>query len=408
MLYDRILVKYGELTLKGKNKINFINHINRTIKEKCKKFPQLEYVNHYERFYIILNGVDYKLVMDRLNTIFGLHSYCLVAKCKSELEEIKKLSARIISEEITEKTTFKVETKRADKTFPLTSIETSKEVASYVLKNNNQYLIVDVKKPQVTLNIEIRHEGTYIYTKEIFGLGGLPVGMDGKGLLMLSGGIDSPVAGYLIQKRGVGIDVIHFASPPYTSIKAKQKVLELAEKLAHYSQNDKITIFNIPFTKLQKAINDHCPHNYTITIMRRMMYRISERVAKKYNCSILISGESIGQVASQTLQSLYVINNVTNMPVIRPVATMDKKEIVDIAQKINTYDISIRPYEDCCTIFVPKNPVINPDLGRCLEYEKLFDYEAFIDECIKNMEIINIQAGEVIELKDNEEFLDLF
>ena len=407
MLYDRILVKYGELTIKGKNKMSFIHHINRTIKEKCKKFPKLEFISKYERFYIILNGEDHELVIERLNTIFGLHSYSLAAKCKSNLDDIKNFALKVINEEIKEKTTFKVETKRADKSFPLTSIETSKEVASFVLKNN-QFLVVDVKKPQVTLNVEIREEGTYIPTREIFGLGGLPVGMDGKGLLMLSGGIDSPVAGYLVQKRGVSIDAIHFSSPPYTSIKSKQKVLELAEKLSHYQHNDKITVYNIPFTKLQKAIYENCPLSYNITIMRRMMYRISELVALKYKAHILVNGESIGQVASQTLQSMYAINQVTNMPIIRPLATMDKLEIIDISRKINTYNISILPYEDCCTIFVPKNPVIKPEISKCLEYEASFDYKPLIEECVNNLEIITIEAGEIIELKDNQDMLELF
>jgi|SRR5690554_3351648 len=407
MLYDRILVKYGELTIKGKNKMNFIHHINKTIKEKCKKFTKLRYVSHYERFYIILNGEYYKHVINRLNTVFGLHSYSLAAKCKSNIEDIKELAVKVVNEEIKEKTTFKVETKRADKRFSLTSIETSKEVASYVLKSN-QYLVVDVKEPEKTLKIEIRNEGTYITTREIKGLGGLPVGMDGKGLLMLSGGIDSPVAGYLVQKRGVSLDVIHFSSPPYTSLRAKQKVLELAEKLAHYSHNDKITIYNIPFTKLQKAISDNCPQSYNITIMRRMMYRISELVAHKYKSYILVNGENVGQVASQTLQSIFVINQVTNMPVIRPVATKDKLEIIKIARLIKTYDISIQPYEDCCTIFVPKNPVTKPELSKCIEYEKSFNYQELIDECLDNIEVITVKAGDMVELKDKEYLMQLF
>jgi thiamine biosynthesis protein ThiI len=407
MLYDRILVKYGELTIKGKNKISFIHHINRTIKEKCKNLPKLQFISKYERFYIILNGEDYQKVINCLNKVFGLHSYSLVAKCESNLEAIKALATKIITSEITEKSTFKVETKRSDKSFQLTSIETSKAVASHVLRNT-PLLTVDVKKPQVLLQIEIRSEGTYISTKEIHGLGGLPVGMDGKGLLMLSGGIDSPVAGYLVQKRGVGVDVIHFSSPPYTSVRAKQKVCELAEKLAHYAHNSKIMVYNIPFTKLQKAINDICPSSYQITIMRRMMYRISEKVALKNNLLLLINGENIGQVASQTLQSMYAINSVTTMPVIRPVATLDKLEIIDIARKIDTYEISIQPYEDCCTIFVPKNPVTRPEIKKCLEYEKIFNYNDLIDECIDNIEVINIYAGDRINLVDNGDIEQLF
>ncbi|HEY8365257.1 MAG TPA: tRNA uracil 4-sulfurtransferase ThiI [Haloplasmataceae bacterium] len=402
MLYDRILVKYGELTIKGKNKMSFINHVNKTIKNKCQEFPNLEFINHYERFYIVLNGEDHTKVIKKLDKVFGLHSYSLVAMCKSELEAIKDLALKVIQEEIKEETTFKVETKRADKNFPLTSLEISKAIASFVLKNS-PFIKVDVNNPQVVLHIEVRHEGTYISTNEILGLGGLPVGMDGKGLLMLSGGIDSPVAGFQVQKRGVAIDVIHFSSPPYTSLQAKQKVLMLAEKLAHYSHNDKIKVYNVPFTKLQKAIYENCPHNYNITIMRRMMYRISEIIAFKNNYLLLANGENIGQVASQTLHSMFVINEVTSMPIIRPLATMDKQEIINIAKKIDTYNISIEPYEDCCTVFVPENPVTKPELSLCKEYESHFNYLDYIKECVDNIEIITISANDRIEIipKDN-------
>lgn len=397
MLYDRILVKYGELTIKGKNKTSFINQTIRTIKEKCKKFTKLEYINNYERFYIILNNENHEEVIDALNKVFGLHSYSLTAKCESNLEAIKDLALKVVEEEITVKTTFKVETNRVDKSFPMTSLEASKVIASHVLKSSPQ-LVVDVKNPEVTLRVEIRSNGTYIMTKEISGLGGLPVGMDGKGILMLSGGIDSPVAGFLIQKRGVSIDMLHFSSPPYTSDRSKQKVLDLTEKLAHYAPKNKIRVFNVPFTKLQKAINDNCPKSYNITIMRRMMYRIAEKVALKNKALILVNGENVGQVASQTLQSMYVINNVTSLPIIRPVATMDKIEIINISKKIQTYDISIRPYEDCCTIFVPEHPVTKPDLDKCVEYEKKFEYENYISECIENIEIIEVTAGNPLQI----------
>ncbi len=407
MLYDRILIKYGELTIKGKNKIKFIQHINKTIKEKCKKFPNIEYISHYERFYILLNGEDYTKIVKELSEIFGLHSFSLAAKCPSDIESIKDLAVKIINEEVNETKTFKVETKRADKAFPMTSVEVSKIVASHVLKNT-PHLIVDVKNPQVKLQVEIREEGTYISTKEIPGLGGLPVGMDGKGLLMLSGGIDSPVAGFLVQKRGVAIDVIHFSSPPYTSEQAKQKVLHLTEKLTHYSRNNKIVVYNIPFTAMQKAIYENCPKNYNITIMRRMMYRIAEIIAKKVGALILVNGENVGQVASQTLHSMVAINQVTNMPVIRPVATMDKLEIIDIAKKIDTYDISIRPYEDCCTIFVPEFPVTKPEIDKCIEYENTFDYQKLITEAIDNVEVITIEANKITQILESNDISLLF
>ena len=257
-------------------------------------------------------------------------------------------------------------------------------MGAVVLKNKE--CKVDVHNPDLILNIEIRSEGTYIYTKEVLGLGGYPVGVQGKGLLMLSGGIDSPVAGYLALKRGVDLECLYFESPPHTSLEAKNKVVKLASIIDKYSGNIKVHV--VPFTELQEAIYKNVPDTYIITIMRRMMYRIAERVSKRRNCKVIINGESIGQVASQTLTSMSVINNVTNYPVIRPVACLDKLEIIDIANKIDTYETSILPYEDCCTIFVPRHPVINPELSKCIEYENLFDYETLLEKCIDNIETI--------------------
>ena len=266
-------------------------------------------------------------------------------------------------------------------------MEVSKFVGARILKNIDN-VKVDVHNPDILLHVEIRSECTYIYIKEIPGLGGYPTGIQGKGLLMLSGGIDSPVAGYLASKRGIDIDAIYFEAPPHTSNDAKNKVITLAKELSKYGNN--INLYVIPFTKLQEAIYKNMDPTYMITILRRMMYRISEKVAKKTKSKIIINGESIGQVASQTLTSMYVINNVTNMPVIRPVACLDKLEIIEIAKKINTYETSILPYEDCCTIFVPKHPAINPNLEKCIYNESLIDYESMIEECVNNMEKINI------------------
>lgn len=408
MLYDRILIRYGELSLKGRNKKRFLDKIFITIKHKCNKFKSLDYIRFHDRMFIILNGEDPYAVIQKLNQVFGLYSYSLCARCESNIEDIKKLAKEVVKNEITSKTTFKVETKRADKSFPIQSLEVSKKVASYVLKDNSERLIVDVHKPKVILKVDITFDGTYIYTNKIKGLGGLPIGIDGKGLLMLSGGIDSPVAGFLVQKRGVEIEVIHYASPPYTSDKSKQKVFDLTEKLSYYSAFGKVKLHVVPFTKIQKSIYDNCPNSYAITIMRRMMYRIAEKLAYKNDCLIIANGESLGQVASQTLYSMNAINSVTNIPVIRPVATMDKDEIVSLAKKIDTYEISIRPYEDCCTIFVPKNPVTKPNIRKCISFEKSFDYESLIDECINNIETIEIEEGKNIELENSCVIDDLF
>ena len=263
-------------------------------------------------------------------------------------------------------------------------MEFNQLIGSYVLRNTD--LKVDVHQPDIPIYIEIRNDGSYLYTNEIKAIGGYPVGIQGKGMLMLSGGIDSPVAGYLALKRGIQIECLYFESPPHTSLEAKNKVLRLAEILDKYAGNIKVHI--VPFTKIQESIYKNVPHDYMITIMRRMMYRIALDFAKKRKCKILINGESIGQVASQTLSSISVINQVVDMPVIRPVACLDKLEIISLAKKIGTYETSILPYEDCCTIFVPKHPVIHPELSKCIEYEKLFDFEYLLKECIQNIETI--------------------
>ena len=281
-------------------------------------------------------------------------------------------------------------------------MEVSKTIGAYVLKNIN--CKVDVHNPDILVNIEIREDATYIYLNEIRGAGGYPVGVQGKGILMLSGGIDSPVAGYLAMKRGVrleciyfdspphtrGVDIecLYFESPPHTSIQAKEKVIKLSQILNEYSGSFKLHV--VRFTKLQEEIYKNVPDSYVITIMRRMMYRIAEGYAKKNDFKTIINGESVGQVASQTLSSMQAINSVTNFPIIRPVCCLDKLEIIDIANRINTYETSILPYEDCCTIFVPKHPIINPTIDNCIKYEKKFDYETLVNECIDNIEIINI------------------
>ena len=269
-------------------------------------------------------------------------------------------------------------------------MELSRKLGGVILKNKE--CKVDVHNPEVTIHVEIRKDAILYYTKGIPGLGGYPVGTLGKGLLMLSGGIDSPVAGYLTIKRGVKLSALYFESPPHTSEAAKDKVIKLARVLSKYNPN--MTLYGINFTKIQEAILRNIPYEYLITIMRRMMYRIAERIAKSENSKIIVNGESIGQVASQTLTSMSVINAVVDMPVIRPVACFDKLEIIDIAKKIGTFDISTLPYEDCCTVFVPVHPVINPELSKCLEYEKLIPYEELINEAIKTKQVIKIKEEE--------------
>lgn len=386
-----ILIKYGELTTKKDNRKFFVKTLENNIKNKLKNY-QIEIESSMSRMYITYNESDELEIIDNLKKIFGIHSIVICDKVNTNEDEIKNKVLEILKDK--QFKTFKISTKRSDKTFEHTSMEFNNIIGGLVLKNFE--CKVDVHNPELNLEIEIRKEGTFIYNKEFNGLGGYPVGIQGKGLLMLSGGIDSPVAGYLALKRGVNIECLYFESPPHTSLNAKNKVLKLASILNEYSGNIKVHV--VPFTKIQEEIYKNIPGNYNITIMRRMMYRIAEKFSKRRNCKIIINGESIGQVASQTLNSMVVINNVTNMPVIRPVACLDKLEIIEISKSINTYETSILPYEDCCTIFVPKHPIINPSLETALEYEKLINYEELINECVKNIETINIKKEEQDEL----------
>lgn len=389
------MIKYGELSTKKDNIKVFIDKLNSNVSKKLVDYNVSISKNKVRMFIDIKNYDEYEII-SKLKEVFGIHSIVVCYKCNKSIDDINILAKKLIEKENI--TTFKVETNRADKSFLYNSLEVSKMVGAYLLKNVNG-LKVDVHNPEITLHIEIRDDNTYLYTKEIKGLGGYPTGIQGKGLLMLSGGIDSPVAGFLASKRGIDIDCIYFDSPPHTSIDAKNKVITLAKKLCKYGNN--INLYVIPFTEIQLAIYKNIDPTYMITILRRMMYRIAEGVAKMTKSRIIINGESIGQVASQTLNSMYVINNVTSYPVIRPVACLDKLEIIEIAKSIDTYDTSILPYEDCCTIFVPKHPVINPNLDKCLYFETLIDYESLIDDAIKNMTKIDVKNYET----NNSEYL---
>lgn len=367
-----ILIKYGELTTKKGNRNQFINKLN----ENIKKVINAKIIKKRDRMYILTDNID--LVTKKLQKVFGLQGIVIAYQVNTNSDDIKNAVLEVLKD--IKFKTFKVETKRANKNFEIKSMDFNNIIGSLVLKNFD--CKVDVHNPDIVVHIEIREE-TYIYLNEIKGSGGYPVGIQGKGILMLSGGIDSPVAGYLALKRGIDIDCLYFDSPPHTSLEAKNKVIKLASILNEYSGNIRLLV--VPFTKLQEEIYKMVPSEYNITILRRMMYRIATSIDKKYK--VVINGESIGQVASQTLTSINVINSVTNFPIIRPVACLDKLEIIEIAKKIGTYETSILPFEDCCTIFVPKHPVINPKIEKCLEYEQ-FNYQELIDECINNIEII--------------------
>ena len=374
-----ILIKYGELTTKKDNRKLFINKLENNIKSLLKNYD-IKIKKDRVRMYIVTSKVDE--VSEKLQKIFGIHSVVICYKTTQDVEDIKAKVKEVLDKE--KFSTFKVNTRRADKNFPIHSMDFNNLIGGFVLKN---YPVkVDVHNPELLLNIEIRLEGVFIYTNELLGSGGYPVGVQGKGLLMLSGGIDSPVAGYMALKRGIDIECLYFESPPHTSMEAKNKVLKLANILNDYSGNIKVNV--VPFTNIQETIYRFCPEDYMITIMRRMMYRIAHKFAKMHKIPIIVNGESVGQVASQTITSMSVINEVTNMPIIRPVACLDKLEIIEIAKKIGTYETSILPFEDCCTIFVPKHPVINPKLEKCVLAESKFNFDKMIDECIENIETI--------------------
>ncbi len=383
-----ILIKYGELTTKKGNRKFFIQTLYQNIQKKLAGF-NVEITQDLSRMYIEKKKKDLSLILKKVQEVFGIHTFQVAVKIKSEQEEIKKTCLSLLKNQ--KFSTFKVETKRSDKSFPIPSMEFSKQIGGLLLKSIDG-IQVDVHQPEVLVRIEILPEYTYVYTDQYTGLGGYPVGTQGKGLLMLSGGIDSPVAGYLSLKRGIQVDCVYFEAIPHTSLEAREKVISLTRKLVKY--RSKISLHIVPFTKIQEAIYQNCDPDYMITIMRRMMYRIMDRLAKQKNALVIINGESIGQVASQTLNSMAVINAVTNMPVIRPVACLDKLEIIDIAKKIDTYDISILPYEDCCTVFVPKHPVIHPTMEACLKNEEKLDYESLIEETLREVFTLSIEEEE--------------
>lgn len=378
--YDYIMVRFGELSTKGKNKKDFIHTLFLNIKHALKDYD-VKVESRFDHIYVYLNGNEYQPIIDRLQDVSGIQGLSLVARIENDIEKIKESSLELIKLE--EGKTFKVKVKRSNKKFPLHSEEITRIVAPIILKNTS--LKVDVHNPDILLNIEVRDEGTYIFVKTFPGAGGYPLGVAGKSMHMLSGGIDSPVAAYLMMKRGVTIECIHFASPPYTQEAVIYKLMDLLTKLNRYQPRIRLHI--VPFTKIQEAIYDNAPESYCITIMRRMMYRLASKLARRRNCPVISTGESVGQVASQTLQSMATINEVTSTPVIRPCATMDKLEIIKLSKKIDTYDISIRPYEDCCTIFTPKAPKTAPKLEEAKEYEEKFDYESLISEALNNIEV---------------------
>lgn len=379
-MYDYIMVKYGDLTLKGKNQHMFRRNIQQQLINKMEGL-NIKFEFQHDLVLIKLNDETPEKVIDVLNHISGLSSYAKTKVCQFDLDEIERNALFMIREEIKEDTTFKVECKRANKKIPMTSQEIMIEVANRVLKKTDN-LKVDVHHPKQTLNIEVRKDQTYIYLNKIKGLGGFPTAIGGKALVLMSGGIDSPVAGYLAMNTGLEIECIHFESTPLTPIESAQKVIDLTRALAKYAPKSKIKLYLVPFRDIHEMLLKEVPEPYLITIMRRMMYRIAEGVAKKNRDQIIISGDSIGQVASQTIESLITVQNAISTIVIRPLSTFDKNDIIKIARKINTFDISNRPFSDCCTVYVPKKPVIKPTVKKAEEIESHLDFKPKVELAI--------------------------
>ncbi|WP_456273740.1 tRNA uracil 4-sulfurtransferase ThiI [Bacillus sp. AK031] len=390
MIYDQILVRYGEISTKGRNRKAFTKKLRENILFMLKDFPNIKISATRDRLHIYLHGENGEEVLKKLSNVFGIQSYSPVVKTGKDIEEIKEAALNLMAKSHQDGQTFKVSARRADKTFELDTNEINYAVGSHVLRNM-EGLKVDVKQPHVKLNIEIRKEGAYLSSEIYQGAGGMPAGASGRAMLMLSGGLDSPVAGYLIMKRGVEVEAVHFHSPPFTSERAKQKVIDLAKSLSVFS--GRINLHIVPFTEIQQAVHNQVPENYTMTSTRRMMLRITEKLREKHNGLGIVTGESLGQVASQTLESMLAINEVTNTPVLRPLIAVDKLEIIDIAKQIGTHDISILPYEDCCTIFTPPAPKTKPKKEKIQYYESFVDFDTLIDTAVAHTEMLVIDGG---------------
>lgn len=384
-----LLVHFGELSTKGNNKKRFIECLDRNVRHALREFPALTYRATHDHIYVGLGDVDPAPVIAKLSQVPGIQRISLAEGSETSLEAIREKALAMLLKEGGK--SFKIDVKRIDKSYPLSSYDLTCQVADYVLDHSSYS--VDVHHPDVKLRIDVQEGVAYLHAHDYPGAGGYPLGMNGKVLLLLSGGIDSPVAAYSLLRRGIKVEAIHFASPPYTSDRVIDKLTDLLGVLNTYQEKIKLNV--VPFTKLQNAIYRYVDEPYCITIMRRMMTRIAVGVAKKERCLALATGESIGQVASQTLESLQTINEVTNFPILRPLATEDKVSIIAKAKEIGTFDISIRPYEDCCTIFKPKKPKTRPKLSECRYYESKFDWEPLVEECIASYSPLFVEDGEV-------------
>ena len=402
MKYTEIMVRYGELSTKGKNRKTFIMQLAQNVKRALADFPALKIHADRERMHILLNGEDSEGVIPKLSKVFGIQNFSPSIRIEKEMPAIRAMVQEVVREVYTPGKTFKITAKRSDHSFELDSNGLNQELGGAVIEAIPE-IQVQMKKPDINLRIEIRKDAAYLSYETIRGAGGLPVGTSGRGMLMLSGGIDSPVAGYLAMKRGVEVEAVHFASPPYTSEQALQKAKDLAEKLVPYVGT--IQFIEVPFTEIQEEIKRVVPQGYLMTITRRLMLRLTDAIREMRKGLVIINGESLGQVASQTLQSMVAINEVTSTPIIRPVVSMDKTEIIEIAEKIDTFELAIQPFEDCCTIFAPPQPKTRPRLDKAQDYEARLDLEGLMARALEGLKITEISA-ETAKDKQEDEFAD--
>lgn len=382
-----LLVRYGEIILKGLNRPVFEDALIRNIRHRLRNVGKYKIYKSQATIYIEPQEGDEQTdcIHEKLKKIFGIVSIVVAYKTDKSMEGIYNIIPESIGDVLKNAKTFKVEAKRSDKKFPLKSPQICEEVGGFIL-DNYPHLTVDVHNPEVVVHAEIRDDNAFVHTGREKGIGGMPVGTGGRAALLLSGGIDSPVAGYMIAKRGVALEAIHFFSYPYTSDRAKDKVLKLAGIVSEYV--GKIKVHVVPFTEIQVQIRDKCPEEYLTLIMRRFMMAISERIARENGCDALITGENLGQVASQTMLALGVTNDAVDMPVFRPLIGLDKNDIVEMAREIGTFDTSILPYEDCCTVFTPKRPATKPRLEKVVKYQELLDCEKLIEDAVNGVETI--------------------
>ncbi|USS93742.1 tRNA 4-thiouridine(8) synthase ThiI [Fructilactobacillus ixorae] len=393
MEYSEIMVRYGELSTKGKNRKEFIRQLGQNIRNVLKPFPAVVVKAQRDRLHVLLHGQAATPVLTALQKVFGIETFSPVVKLPKDasLETIQTTAATMIQEHYQPGQTFKIATRRQNKNYPLNTYGIDDGVGSYILKQFPK-MQVEMKHPDFKLQIDVRLSGIYLSSVTIPGAIGLPVGTGGRATMMLSGGIDSPVAAYMAMKRGVKVDMIHFFSPPYTSQQALAKAKDLAAKLAAFGGT--IDFIQVPFTKVQETVKEQVPEGYLMTIQRRMMLRLAAAITLDRHCNGVFTGESLGQVASQTLESMRVINDVTSLPVLRPLLSLDKTEIIKIARDIDTYDLSIMPFEDCCTIFTPPTPKTKPDLEKTRNFEQLIDVDGLMNEALAGIEVTKINVGD--------------